>query len=141
MLAAGCGLRVQQGLCRTMEQAFKDLRALMARAQEMVALAQRFRERSAGERADDEAMDAEMESELISLGIASPVTRSTAGALYHQQLSRQVHTQSPHRRSRHIKLWCDSGQAGPGRSDGVRQIKARAGCLASSPSLRLMSCR
>ena len=32
-----------------------------------------------------------MESELIKMGIASPVTKSVAGAMYHQQLSRQVH--------------------------------------------------
>ena len=30
-------------LCRTMEQAFQDLRGLMGKAQEMVQLAQRFR--------------------------------------------------------------------------------------------------
>lgn len=77
---------------RTMEQAFKDLRALMGKAQDMVSLAQRFREKSSAgmDRAPEEVMDAEMENELISLGIASPVTKSTAGALYHQQLSRQV---------------------------------------------------
>ena len=37
-------------------------------------------------------LDPEMESELIKMGIASPVTKSVAGALYHQQLSRQVPT-------------------------------------------------
>lgn len=80
-----------------MEQAFKDLRGLMGKAQDMVTLAERFRERSSagGSGVDraasgDEAMDADMENELISLGIASPVTKTTAGALYHQQLSRQV---------------------------------------------------
>ena len=40
--------------------------------------------------AGGEMLDAEMESELIKMGIASPVTKSVAGALYHQQLSRQV---------------------------------------------------
>ena len=82
--------------CRTMEQAFRDLRGLIGRAQEMVALAQRFRGKTSGggdREYSEEAMDAEMENELIALGIASPVTRSTAGALYHQQLSRQVRSQ------------------------------------------------
>ena len=73
-----------------MEQAFKDLRALMGKAQDMVTLAERFRGKSGADRDSEEAMDADMENELISLGIASPVTKTTAGALYHQQLSRQV---------------------------------------------------
>lgn len=32
----------------------------------------------------------EMQDWLLSVGIASPVTKESAGALYHQQLSRQV---------------------------------------------------
>ena len=32
----------------------------------------------------------EMQDFLLSVGIASPVTRNTAGALYHQQLARQA---------------------------------------------------
>lgn len=89
--------RVAAATDQTMEQAFKDLRGLMGKAQDMVTLAERFRERSSagGSGVDraasgDEAMDADMENELISLGIASPVTKTTAGALYHQQLSRQL---------------------------------------------------
>lgn len=35
-------------------------------------------------------MGEDMENELISLGIDSPVTKDMAGALYHQQLARQV---------------------------------------------------
>lgn len=31
-----------------------------------------------------------MEEELISMGIASPVTKETAGRSYHKELSRQV---------------------------------------------------
>ena len=77
-----------------MEQAFKDLRALMGKAQEMVTLAERFRGKSTNSAdskgSSEEVMDADMENELIALGIASPVTKSTAGALYHQQLARQV---------------------------------------------------
>lgn len=33
----------------------------------------------------------EMQDWMLSVGIASPVTKESAGALYHQQLSRQVH--------------------------------------------------
>ncbi len=71
----------------------------MAKAGEMVQLAERFRqalaERAAAGQAGGEAgaedwMDADMEAELISMGIASPVTKASAGALYHRELSRQV---------------------------------------------------
>ena len=83
--------------CRTMEQAFADLRGLMALAGDMVQLAERFREalaeqaRVAGGTPEDH-MDASMEADLISMGIASPVTKATSGALYHRELSRQVST-------------------------------------------------
>lgn len=33
----------------------------------------------------------EIEDWLLSVGISSPVTKESAGALYHQQLARQVH--------------------------------------------------
>ena len=35
-------------------------------------------------------MDAQLEEDLVAMGIASPVTKATAGALYHQELSRQA---------------------------------------------------
>jgi ESCRT-II complex subunit VPS36 len=66
----------------------------MAKAQEMVQLAERFRETLAargGVGVDGEVIDPEMQRELIDMGIASPVTKDTAGARYHQELSRQVH--------------------------------------------------
>lgn len=78
---------------RTLEQAFADLRGLMAKAGDMVQLAERFRQalaEKAGTPEGTDRMDADMEAELISMGIASPVTKATAGALYHRELSRQV---------------------------------------------------
>lgn len=41
---------------------------------------------------NDEEMSSkeEMQEWLLSVGIISPVTKESAGALYHQQLSRQV---------------------------------------------------
>lgn len=80
-----------------MEQAFADLRGLMALAGDMVLLAERFREALAerarsGEASPEDHMDASMEAELISMGITSPVTKATSGALYHKELSRQVST-------------------------------------------------
>ena len=90
---------------RSLEQAFKDLSGLMAKAAEMVDLAERFRTTMAAQRkaaqqgsegaqqADPEAqqwMDTEMQAELVDMGIASPVTKAETGAKYHQELSRQV---------------------------------------------------
>lgn len=76
------------GRGRTMEDAFRDLRGLMAKAGEMVQLAARFR----GTLGDSgsEGMDPDMAAQLITMGIQSPVTRDSAGALFHQQLARQV---------------------------------------------------
>ncbi|BDA42551.1 probable vacuolar protein-sorting-associated protein 36 at C-terminar half [Coccomyxa sp. Obi] len=78
---------------RTLEQAFADLRGLMAKAGDMVQLAERFRQalaEKAGTPEGTDRMDADMEAELISMGITSPVTKATAGALYHRELSRQL---------------------------------------------------
>ena len=92
-------------VCRSLEEAFKDLRGLMAKAAEMVDLAERFRATMAAQRkaaqqggegaeqGDAEAqqwMDTEMQAELVHMGIASPVTKAESGARYHQELSRQV---------------------------------------------------
>ena len=80
--------------CRTLDEAFQDLRGLMAKAREMVQLAEKFRGTLAGkggaEAPEGETLDADMQRQLLEIGIASPVTRELAGALYHQQLSRQV---------------------------------------------------
>lgn len=77
---------------RTLEEAFQDLRGLMTKAQEMVQLAEKFREtlQAKGDNKQSETMDPEMQQQLIEIGIASPVTKEMAGAEYHKQLSRQV---------------------------------------------------
>lgn len=62
----------------------------MAKAQDMVQLAEKFRETLASKVGEAETADVEMHRQLIEMGIASPVTKDTAGARYHQQLSRQV---------------------------------------------------
>lgn len=64
----------------------------------MVMLAEKMRLKllsgtnsQSGATADEEmGSKQEMQDWLLSVGIASPVTKETAGALYHQQLSRQV---------------------------------------------------
>ena len=68
---------------------------LQAKAKDMVDLAGRIRTKlnadaSKGAEAVEEKQ--EMQDFLLSVGIASPVTRNTAGALYHQQLARQAST-------------------------------------------------
>ena len=83
----------------------------MAKAREMVQLAERFRQalaEQAGEVGAEDWMDADMEAELISMGIASPVTKASAGALYHRELSRQVRAFAHRMCSQHCacgKLW------------------------------------
>lgn len=63
----------------------------------MVMLAEKMRQKllsgpTTQPGANDEEMGSkqEMQDWMLSVGIASPVTKESAGALYHQQLSRQV---------------------------------------------------
>lgn len=85
----------QEEVDKNMKEAFQDLNGLMSKAKEMVQLAEKMRARllqgqSAG--TDEEGMGTkqEMQDWMLSVGIASPVTKESAGALYHQQLSRQL---------------------------------------------------
>ncbi|CAN6464502.1 unnamed protein product [Victoria cruziana] len=82
---------------RSLQEAFQDLNALMGKAKDMVLLAEKMRVKLlAGPSATNASTDEEMGSNqdmqdwLLSVGIVSPVTKETAGALYHQQLSRQL---------------------------------------------------
>ncbi|XP_077226438.1 EAP30/Vps36 family protein isoform X2 [Tasmannia lanceolata] len=83
---------------KSLHDAFQDLNALMSKAKEMVMLAEKMRLKllagstSHSDTSNDEEMGSkqEMQDWLLSVGIASPVTKESAGALYHQQLSRQL---------------------------------------------------
>ncbi|KAL9298240.1 hypothetical protein ACSQ67_024136 [Phaseolus vulgaris] len=83
---------------RSLQDAFQDLNALMSKAKEMVMLAEKMRlkllsgSNSQTNATNDEEMGSkeEMQDWLLSVGIISPVTKESAGALYHQQLSRQL---------------------------------------------------
>ncbi|XP_020583943.1 vacuolar protein sorting-associated protein 36 [Phalaenopsis equestris] len=82
---------------KSLQDAFQDLNALMSKAKEMVALAEKMRQKllsgsAAQANANEEEMGSkqEMQDWLLSVGIVSPVTKESAGALYHQQLSRQL---------------------------------------------------
>ncbi|KAJ0266392.1 Vacuolar protein sorting-associated protein 36 [Hirschfeldia incana] len=83
---------------KSLQDAFQDLNALMSKAKEMVSLAEKMRQKllsapsSQNGSGDDEEMGSkeEMQQWMLSVGIISPVTKESAGALYHQELSRQL---------------------------------------------------
>lgn len=83
---------------KSLQDAFQDLNALMSKAKEMVMLAEKMRQKllsgsnsQTGSTTDDEmGSKEEIQDWLLSVGIISPVTKESAGALYHQQLSRQL---------------------------------------------------
>ncbi|CAK9184063.1 unnamed protein product [Ilex paraguariensis] len=83
---------------KSLQEAFQDLNALMSKAKEMVMLAEKMRlkllsgSNNQSSSTNDEEMGSkeEMQDWLLSVGIVSPVTKESAGALYHQQLSRQL---------------------------------------------------
>jgi ESCRT-II complex subunit VPS36 len=71
--------------------------SLQSKAKEMMQLAENMRLKlltnsSTQSNSGDEEMGSkqDMQDWLLSVGIVSPVTKETAGALYHQQLSLQV---------------------------------------------------
>lgn len=81
---------------KNLQDAFQDLNALMSKAKEMVTLAEKMRQKlltnsqTSGTNDEDMGSKEEMQDWLLSVGIISPVTKESAGALYHQQLSRQL---------------------------------------------------
>ncbi|KAL3631642.1 Vacuolar protein-sorting-associated protein 36 [Castilleja foliolosa] len=83
---------------KSLQDAFQDLNALMNKAKEMVMLAEKMRlkllsgstNQIGGTNDDEMGTKEEMQDWLLSVGIVSPVTKETAGAMYHQQLSRQL---------------------------------------------------
>ena len=96
---------------KTLGEAFTDMSALMNKAKDMVQLAEHISRAlqkqgelgggggnnndggsGGGEGASASSSEAasEVEVMMLSLGITSPVTRDSAGALYHQELARQL---------------------------------------------------
>ncbi|KAL2642752.1 hypothetical protein R1flu_010339 [Riccia fluitans] len=82
---------------KNLQEAFSDLKALMSKAKEMVNLAERMRikllaapSQQNSTAGDEETGNQEIQDLLLSVGIVSPVTKESAGALYHQQLARQL---------------------------------------------------
>lgn len=80
---------------RVLDTALQDLQALMAQAQAMVDLAEQFRlqlARQPPEPGNQEVMAIDLSDDLVSMGIAAPVTKETAGRKYHKELARQLAT-------------------------------------------------
>lgn len=83
---------------KSLQEAFQGLNSLLSKAKEMVKLAEKMRVKllagssaqSGGGNDMEMGSKQEMQDWLLSVGIASPVTKESAGALYHQQLSRQL---------------------------------------------------
>ncbi|KAG2229563.1 hypothetical protein INT48_004829 [Thamnidium elegans] len=74
----------------TMTDAFQDLDRLMAKATEMVKLAESISSKISKETSNDDSELSTLRTQLLNLGIASPVTRGSAGSIYHQELSREL---------------------------------------------------
>ncbi|OAD67688.1 hypothetical protein PHYBLDRAFT_80409 [Phycomyces blakesleeanus NRRL 1555(-)] len=75
----------------TMSDAFQDLNRLMTKATEMVKLAESISLKMSRDITTDNDKDmATLKGYLLNLGIASPVTRDSAGSIYHQELAREL---------------------------------------------------
>ncbi|KAJ2509054.1 Vacuolar protein-sorting-associated protein 36 [Coemansia sp. RSA 2052] len=73
----------------TLRSAFADLDALTAQAKEIVGMAEHLATQLQGRRAEGGAQHA-FRQYLLDLGIDSPVTRDTAGAVFHSELAREL---------------------------------------------------
>ncbi|KAI8079936.1 EAP30/Vps36 family-domain-containing protein [Halteromyces radiatus] len=72
----------------TMTDAFQDLDRLMANANEMVKLAETISSKMNKDPNDQDLST--LRGYMINLGISNPVTKGTAGSIYHQELSREL---------------------------------------------------
>ncbi|KAF9086467.1 hypothetical protein BGX23_008841 [Mortierella sp. AD031] len=74
----------------TLSQAFQDLQGLMDKAAEMVALAETISNRLSKSSSMNSEETATFKTYLLSMGIAAPVTKDTAGAVFHKELAREL---------------------------------------------------
>ncbi|KAI8071255.1 EAP30/Vps36 family-domain-containing protein [Gongronella butleri] len=83
--------RLQIDTTDTVAEGFQDLQQLMAKATEMVALAETISSKlnNSSQKADDADLFT-LRGYMINLGISNPVTRGTAGSIYHQELAREL---------------------------------------------------
>jgi ESCRT-II complex subunit VPS36 len=86
-------------------EAFSDLDTLMTKAKDLVEIAEKFKlkvieqgkkssnnnnNNSDGSNENIEEEENEMQDLLLNLGLTSPVTKQSSGAMYHKQLCRQL---------------------------------------------------
>ncbi|KAF9149807.1 hypothetical protein BG015_008371 [Linnemannia schmuckeri] len=74
----------------TLSEAFRDLQGLMDKAAEMVALAEAISNRLSKSSNVNNEETATFKTYLLSMGIAAPVTKDTAGAVFHKELAREL---------------------------------------------------
>ncbi|KAF9121926.1 hypothetical protein BGX30_002303 [Mortierella sp. GBA39] len=74
----------------TLSEAFRDLQGLMDKAAEMVALAETISNRLSKSSNVNNEETATFKTYLLSMGIATPVTKDTAGAVFHKELAREL---------------------------------------------------
>ncbi|KAG0178396.1 hypothetical protein DFQ28_004379 [Apophysomyces sp. BC1034] len=74
----------------TMTDAFQDLDCLMGKATEMVKLAESISNKMSKDTTETDGNMSKLRGYLLNLGIASPVTRGSAGSIYHQELAREL---------------------------------------------------
>ncbi|OAC99508.1 hypothetical protein MUCCIDRAFT_149126, partial [Mucor lusitanicus CBS 277.49] len=74
----------------TMADAFQDLDRLMMKATEMVKLAEAISNKVSKDPTNEDNELSTLRTHLLNLGIASPVTKGSAGSIYHQELSREL---------------------------------------------------
>ncbi|KAF9133963.1 hypothetical protein BGW39_008450 [Mortierella sp. 14UC] len=74
----------------TLSEAFRDLQGLMDKAAEMVALAETISNRLSKSNSVNNEETATFKTYLLSMGIAAPVTKDTAGAVFHKELAREL---------------------------------------------------
>ncbi|KAI9258091.1 EAP30/Vps36 family-domain-containing protein [Phascolomyces articulosus] len=74
----------------TMTDAFQDLDRLMAKATEMVTLAESISQKINKDTNNTDGNLSTLRTYLLNLGISDPVTRGSAGSIYHQELAREL---------------------------------------------------
>ena len=113
---------------RTMDEAFSDLESLMAKASDMVALAERL----ATSTEKKSGTESELQRLVLSLGIKSPVTRAGSGAEFHRELGAQL--------ARWIKPVLDSSNGIVTLTDAYCLFNRARGVEVVSPQDMLRAC-
>ncbi|KAF9907288.1 Vacuolar protein-sorting-associated protein 36 [Lobosporangium transversale] len=80
----------QKATDETLSQAFQDLEALIDKAAEMVTLAENISKGLAKSNTMNNEETATFKAYLLSMGIAAPVTKDTAGVVFHKELAREL---------------------------------------------------